>query len=115
MQEMIAFCGIDCGACPAMIALKNNDDELRKKTAAEWSKMFGAEMKPEDINCVGCSAEGQHIAYCESMCEIRSCARARSVNTCAECDDYLCEKLGKFIANVPEAKERLENLRLKKQ
>src|SRR4030042_277805 len=104
MEEMIGYCGIDCSVCPALTAHKNNDDELRKKTAAEWSKMFEAEIKPEDINCIGCSVEGRHITYCESMCEIRPCARAKAIATCAECDEYICGKLGKFVANVPDAK-----------
>lgn len=113
MEEIIGYCGINCSACPALIAYQNNDDELRKKTAAEWSEMFKSEMKPEDINCAGCPVEGPHVVYCDSMCEIRSCARARGIATCAECDEYACETLEKFIANVPDAKARLEKLRLK--
>ena len=111
MEEIIGYCGINCSACPALIAYKKNDDELRKKTAVEWSKMFQAEFKPEDVNCVGCSIEGRHIEFCESMCEIRPCARTKDLSTCAECDEYACEKLSKFIANVPDAKSRLEKLR----
>ncbi len=111
MDNMIAYCGIDCAKCPAYVAKKTNDNELRQKTAVEWSKMFGAEFKAEQINCDGCSIAGQHIVYCDQMCEIRKCAREKQVSTCAVCGDYGCEKLESFIKNVPEARTNLEKLR----
>lgn len=111
MDNMIAYCGIDCAKCPAFIAQKTNDNELRKKTAAEWSKAFGHEMKPVDINCVGCNVAGPHIVYCDQMCEIRKCAVGKKVTTCAACSDYGCETLESFIKNVPEARAILEKLR----
>ena len=113
MPEMIGYCGIDCGACPALIATRNNDDELRAKTAAEWSKAFGHDMKAEDIDCTGCPTEGKHIYYCDAMCEIRKCARSRELENCAVCGDYSCEKLDGFLKNVPDARRRLEAIRAK--
>jgi hypothetical protein len=115
MDKTIAFCGLICSACPAYIAKKDNNDELRKKTAEEWSKQFNAEMKPEDINCDGCNAvDGVHIGYC-NICEIRKCAIGRGVENCAYCTDYACEKLEKFISRIPDAKKRLEDIRKAKQ
>jgi hypothetical protein len=113
MDIIIGFCGIDCGKCPAYIAKKENNNDLRKKTADEWSKMFGTEFKPEQINCDGCTADGQHIVYCEHMCEIRKCAVEKKVETCAVCADYGCEKLEAFLKNVPEARKTLEGIRKK--
>lgn len=115
MPEMIAYCGIDCGACPALIATQKNDDELRKKTAAEWSKMFGHDFKPEEINCTGCLSDGAHVYYCDNMCEIRKCARPRKVENCGYCAEYACEKLTGFLKSVPEAKKRLEEVRARRQ
>ena len=114
MPEMIAFCGIDCNACPALIATRTNDAALRAKTAAEWSKSFGHDFKPEQVNCVGCpTPTGTHIGYC-SMCEIRKCATGRKVATCADCADYACATLAKFHKNAPEAKARLDSLRARR-
>lgn len=28
-NKILAYCGIDCGACPAYVATQNNDDVLR--------------------------------------------------------------------------------------
>jgi len=46
MPELLSYCGIDCDACPALIATRTNDSALRAKTAVEWSKSFGHDVKP---------------------------------------------------------------------
>ncbi len=114
MPELLAYCGIDCDACPALIATRTNDAALRAKTAGEWSKMYGHELKPEEINCAGCASDGTHLAYCESMCEIRKCARERKLENCALCADYGCATLAGFHKNAPEAKARLDAVRARR-
>ena len=111
MENLIGYCGIDCAKCPAYVAKKTNDEALRAKTAVEWSKAFGTQMKPTDINCDGCSVTGQHIVFCDQMCEIRKCAVGKKLANCAVCADYGCEKLESFIKNVPEARATLEKIR----
>lgn len=111
MAEIIAFCGINCVECPAYIATKTNDDALRRQTAKEWSKEFNAEIKPQDINCVGCTiSEGQHIGYC-AMCEIRACALKKKVKNCAYCEEYACAGLAKFHEKATNAKTKLAETR----
>jgi hypothetical protein len=110
MPEMIAYCGIDCAACPALIATRTNDAALRAKTAAEWSKSFGHDFKPEQVNCAGCTSDGAHIGYC-SMCDVRKCAVSRKLANCATCADYGCATLAGFHKNAPEAKARLDAVR----
>ncbi len=110
MPPLIAYCGIDCEACPAQIATRTNDAALRAKTAAEWSKSFGHDFKSEQVNCGGCAASGPHLGYCD-MCEIRKCATARKLRNCALCTDYGCATLAGFHKNAPEAKSRLDAIR----
>ena len=113
--KTLAMCGLDCTVCPAFIAHKTDDQALREKTATEWSTQFKVALKPEDINCVGChKTEGPHIGHC-AECEIRQCGLDRNVANCALCDDYACEKIAKFIANVPPAKANLEEVRRTRQ
>jgi hypothetical protein len=45
--KTLAMCGLDCAACPASIAYRTNDQALRVKTAAAWSKGFKVELKPD--------------------------------------------------------------------
>jgi hypothetical protein len=111
MDEMVAFCGLTCTSCPAFIATQNDDDEARREIAAKWSSEFGSDIRPEDINCDGCMVDdGRHIAYC-GMCEIRKCGRERSVENCAYCPDYGCEKIAGFLAKAEVARARLERIR----
>ena len=45
---------MDCENCAARIATVNNDDELREKTAKEWSVLNNTpEITPETIHCMG--------------------------------------------------------------
>ena len=108
MDRMIACCGISCNECPALLATRNRDDEAREKISKEWSKAYGADLKPDDINCKGClSATEPQFQYCK-VCEIRKCAREKEILNCAYCDDYACEKLEKFFKMAPEAKITLD-------
>ncbi len=112
MNKVIAVCGLDCAACPAYIASMNNDDELRKKTAAEWSKAYNFECKPEMVNCHGCLAtDGVQIGHC-AECGMRKCAVSKGMATCASCGEYAaCSQLADFFKAAPEAKKNLDALR----
>ena len=112
MNSMIAYCGINCSECPAYIATQKNNDEARKKVAEEWQKAFNPNIKPEDINCDGCTSDGtRHFSWCNE-CPIRLCAKTKSTANCAYCDDYAaCDKLATFFKMASKAKETLDNIR----
>lgn len=107
---LLSYCGLDCAECPARQAHLDDNKELREKTAKEWSVLYGADIKPEQVNCTGCLAEGVKFPHCELGCEIRKCALLKNVSNCSECVDYACTKLTSFFEFVPEAKVRLDNL-----
>lgn len=108
MEQMIGYCGIVCSSCPAYLATMKNDNELRIRTAETWSKEFQANLKPHDINCVGCLVtEGVLFSHCK-VCEIRKCGQPRHIENCAQCEEYTCEKLNNFHKMVPDAKKVLD-------
>jgi hypothetical protein len=104
----IAYCGLDCGGCPAFHAAARLTLEERRVVAEKWNVEFGGNHTVADIDCVGCTHEVRHAPYCEAGCEIRKCAAGRAVTTCAECAVYGCENLAGFLAVVPDAKANLE-------
>jgi len=106
-EPIIGYCGLICTGCPAYLATKNDDNELRQKTAEEWSKMFSADIKSENINCDGCTTEGVKFAHCNE-CEMRSCGISRGVKNCGHCDDYACDKIEAFQKMVPDSKKVLD-------
>ena len=101
MNELIGYCGLDCGQCDARTATVNNDDELRARTAKLWCEWNNTdEIKPEHINCLGCRAEGVKIYFCSCLCEVRKCCIDNGMDTCAGCPDKAgCAKLAPFIDN----------------
>jgi len=109
--KLTAYCGLVCTDCPAYIAKRTGDDALRAKTAKRWSAP-GFSVTAEEVNCDGCAVlEGTQFKYCDS-CEVRGCASARGVTTCAACEDYGCEKLERLIAMIgPEIRTALDALR----
>jgi len=114
MEKLISYCGLVCSDCGAYLATKKNDNDLRKKQAEEWSKEFGSRIKPEDINCHGCTTKGKMVFnYCD-VCEIRKCGQEKQVKKCAYCADYSCEKLDKFFDMAPGAKATLEEIKKRK-
>ena len=108
---MIAYCGLICLECPAFIATQENSHNKRAKTARTWSKEFGVEIKPEDINCDGCMTDsGRLFSHC-NVCEIRLCGREKQIQNCGHCMQFACNKLD-FVHNaVPSAKEILREIK----
>ncbi|MFZ5643827.1 MAG: DUF3795 domain-containing protein [Bacillota bacterium] len=104
MKKMIAYCGLVCSNCPTFLATQNDDDVAREKTAALYSRLYGFDLKPEDINCDGClTVGGRLLGYCKT-CEIKQCCSKRSLENCAHCDERQCEKLIGFHNFSEEAK-----------
>lgn len=108
---MIAYCGIDCTECPAYLATVNNDDDQRRTVAENWSRDYNSDVRPEHINCEGClPGQSIYFSHC-TVCEIRACGKGRGVHNCAHCDDFACEKLERFFELVPDARNRLTEIR----
>ena len=109
MDQLIAYCGLDCESCDARIATVGNDNELRERTARQWSVLNNApEITAATINCMGCRTDGVKFAYCSDMCEIRKCAQEKGFDTCGDCEklDH-CLIIAPVLRNVPGAKENL--------
>ena len=110
MNEMISRCGLACNECPAFLATQSNDDAKRAEVAAQWSKEYQSEIKPEDINCDGCvSTTGRLINHAPN-CEVRNCSIEKEVENCGFCADYACNKLDQIFNMAPDAKKRLDGI-----
>jgi hypothetical protein len=107
MEKIIGFCGLICTECPAYLATLNNDDEMRKATAKKWSEMYKSDIKPENINCTGCTTEGIKFHHC-TECEMRLCGIAKGVKNCGWCAEYPCKTVKAFLKYVPDAKKVLD-------
>lgn len=77
MEQKFSCCGIICDECPAYKATIDNDDELRKNTAQLLKEKFNIDIRPEQVNCLGCRSETT-IAFSQS-CAIKACNLQRLV------------------------------------
>ena len=109
MKQLIACCGLDCENCAARIATVNNDDELREKTAKEWSVLNNTpEITAETIHCMGCRADGVKFTYCSDYCAIRKCVYEKGFNTCGDCKELdTCQVVGAVLQHAPGARVNL--------
>ena len=113
MSDMVSYCGIDCGTCPAYLATQANDDAKRTKVANLWSRMFGTAITKEGINCDGCRQNnGRLFGHCRT-CNVRLCAQGKDLDSCGRCRDYSCETLNDLLALLPieEPRKNLEAIR----
>jgi hypothetical protein len=103
---------LDCIRCPAYVATQSGDQEALEKTATMWREQFGSpQITAASLVSDGYQGGGRLSGY-GNICEIRSRASGRSLETCAPCADYEgCAKLATIHDYGPEAKATLDGLR----
>ena len=114
MNQIVAYCGLNCAECPAYLATQSGDPAELERVAAEWREAFNMpDLTTESVICDGClpgaAGVGRLSGYC-TTCAIRVCAVERGVANCAHCADFACEKLTAFWAHAPEARATLEQI-----
>ncbi len=108
---MTSYCGINCEECEAFIATQNQDNHLKTQVAKRWSALYGRQIKPEEVFCKGCRSKGTQGIYCHTMCPIKPCCRERQIETCAECEKFVCKDLQQVFNFCNDAKKKLMSLK----
>lgn len=96
-DTMRGYCGYNCGKC----AGRSEDKELRRKMVDGWKRIFGHTMYTEDnmpilSPCPGCKSDGE---VADKICEARPCAKEKGVEFCADCDEFICKKVGGLMGD----------------
>ena len=89
MNQLIAFCGLDCAKCEAYLATQANDQAAQERVLAKWRQEFNApNMTLADVTCDGClSLQWPTGRLLRSVPDPRVRCRAQGAN-CAYCADY---------------------------
>ncbi|NIT37354.1 MAG: DUF3795 domain-containing protein [candidate division Zixibacteria bacterium] len=111
MEKLISACGLYCASCEAYVATQAGDADEIAKIAAQWSKQYDAEVKPEHVWCDGCMTAGERKCGYVPACKVRACVVERGLDNCAPCADYGCGILAAHFEMSPAAKEALDALR----
>jgi hypothetical protein len=115
VDDLIAYCGLDCRTCPIHLATIETEEArrvaMRVSIAITCTEHYGMQMTPTEVtDCDGCRSHGRIFSGCAN-CKIRLCAFDRRVDTCASCAEFACEKLLLHFRADPGSESRLKQLR----
>lgn len=107
----IAYCCFNCDKCPLYEATLRNDNEAKKKIAAEWGDDKREDFRLEEFYCYGCK-DKRSCGVAGRECTIRVCAVKKGFATCAHCESFEdCDN--KFWRDFPEMREVVRGLKAK--
>jgi hypothetical protein len=103
-MELIAYCGLYCGACSFRLAATENDPMHLQSMPSSYDYLKG---QPVEL-CPGCRLENK----C-GECAIRDCASGRELLHCGQCREFPCDRIIAFNNDgKPHHGEVLGNLQL---
>ena len=106
MEPILSKCGYRCDLCLAYKKNLEKHPENRQVLSDGWYKYFGFRIPPENIYCDGCHAkDGKQI---DSGCPVQPCVIKHGIDHCAQCEDYICEKLQSRMVNFQVIQARFD-------
>ena len=91
-KDLMAACGLYCGACGIYIATRDNNEKFRTILA----NLYGA--KSEELYCLGCMQTEPAKMILESCrtCEMKQCLKAKGYYSCHQCEEWPCKMIDDF-------------------
>ena len=99
-KQFAAVCGLYCPGCTLYIGSTEEPDRLAA-TAGRFN------VTVEEARCLGCRSDVRSF-YCRE-CEIKKCADEKGLEFCAQCNEYPCQMLSQFQAQMPHRAELFED------
>lgn len=91
MEPLISYCGMRCDLCLAYLPNVTAHPENRQILSDGWHQYFGFRIPPEEIHCHGCRSTARKTL--DKDCPVRPCVIERELEHCAQCNDYICDRL----------------------
>lgn len=101
-QNLVAACGLYCGACGLYIATQENDTEKILQYAMILKQSY------DETLCDGCGAERKSL-HCSKMCTFIDCKKGKAVDFCAYCNEFPCQALLEFKSKMPHRAEIIDS------
>ncbi len=95
--DLLARCGVYCGACRIYCATRDKDQKFIKKLIDGYEGMGLEKISEEDLQCEGCRSENVSIV-CKT-CSVRDCTQEKGYSGCYECDDFPCQFITELIGS----------------
>lgn len=91
-KELMAPCGLYCGACGIYIATRDANEKFK----AVMGNLYGT--KPEVTECLGCMQPDpakKLYGFCKA-CTIRDCVKGKGYYSCSQCAEWPCKMIEDF-------------------
>lgn len=105
MEAILTRCGYRCDLCLAYRPNVEKEPANRQILSDGWFRYFGFRLPAEAILCDGCMSEDPNLL--DKNCAIRSCVVEKDLDHCAQCDQYICEKLKSRLVVYEEIAKRV--------
>jgi hypothetical protein len=106
MQEILSRCGYRCDLCPAYH--KNIEPDTDRQAISDgWFRYFGFRIPPEQIACPGCMGKERPLDH---ECPVRPCVIEKSLDSCARCPAFGCDKLKSRMESVESVVSKYGNI-----
>lgn len=105
MEPILARCGYRCDLCLAYAPNIDKHPEKQQVLSDGWFRYFGFRLPPEKVRCDGCMAENPSLI--DTACPVRSCVIERGFDNCAQCEDFVCDRLGQRLVDYEEVAQRI--------
>jgi len=105
MEPIWTRCGYRCDLCLAYAPNIEREPANRQVLSDGWFKYFGFRIVPEQIRCDGCMAEDPELL--DVGCPVRPCAIEKGLDNCAQCDEYVCDRLSQRLVVYEEVASRV--------
>lgn len=108
METIVGRCGYRCDLCPAY---KDNirGRQHRQWVSDGWFKFFGFRIPPDEISCDGCWAEDStNPKRIDTDCPVRPCVIEKGLDSCAQCSEYVCDRLRERLVDGKKVLERAQ-------
>ena len=103
-----SYCGMDCEECPVYQATQKQDQAHQVWLAAEYSSQ-SCWFSSSDMTCQGCHCHAQPNSKMCRACALRECASNRVRQTCAECPDFPCNLINRYVSIETDARCQLQH------
>ncbi len=91
-KNLLAPCGLYCGACGVYIATRDENEKFK----SVMGNLYGT--KPEETECLGCMQPDppkRPYGFCE-ICKIRNCVKSKGFYSCHQCKEWPCNRIDNF-------------------
>jgi len=105
LKPIVTRCGYRCDLCRAYKSNVDKNPSNRERLSDGWLKYFGFHLPPSEICCDGFMGEDPKLI--DQKCPVRPCVIRRRLDSCFQCDHYVCDKLQERLVVYEEVRSRI--------